>query len=659
MRIAYYHADIPTFITADNLAVLGELARAHGFALEPQQRDAWLTQIAILKQAVRHLQDGYILFEFAIPRMGKRADVVLLIGGVILVLEFKVGANAFNHSALVQAHDYALDLKNFHRGSHTRQIIPTVVATKAPSQGDPHLQWAADMVATPIQASADAVKRIIDACVSVNAREPFDLDAWLASGYQPTPTIVEAAQALYQRHGVEEIARSDAGARNLGATTDCIAAIIEHSKTNERKSICFVTGVPGAGKTLAGLNIATKRAQEHSDEHAVFLSGNGPLVTVLREALARDEAAREGTSKQAAARKVASFIQNVHHFRDDALRNTRPPDERVVIFDEAQRAWTLEQTAKFMQTKRGQADFAMSEPEFLISVMDRHADWCVVICLVGGGQEINTGEAGLGEWFHALRTRFTNWDVYVSDRLNDPDYIDNGASNDALKGLRVSEKPDLHLAVSMRSFRAETLSAFVGHVVENRAAEARRVYAEIAERYPIWLTRDLRQARAWLRAKARGSERFGLLASSGGYRLRPEGLHVKAKIDAPVWFLNDRSDVRSAFYCEDVATEFDVQGLELDWAGVCWDGDFRYCNGEWALHRFRGTRWEQVNAPESRLYLKNAYRVILTRARQGMIIFVPCGASDDPTRTSAFYDPTFEFLQSCGLGELESVASPL
>lgn len=312
-----------------------------------------------------------------------------------------------------------------------------------------------------------------------------------------------------------------------------------------------------------------------------------------------------------------------------------------------------------MKTKRGQADFEMSEPEFLISVMDRHDDWCVVICLVGGGQEINIGEAGLGEWLLALRTRFTNWDVYISDRLNDPDYIDSAAIPDALGGLNVSERRDLHLAVSMRSFRAEALSAFVGHVVENRPAEARLVYAEIAEKYPIYLTRDLRQARAWLRSKARGSERFGLLASSGGYRLRPEGLHVKAKIDAPVWFLNDRSDVRAAFYCEEVATQFDVQGLELDWTGVCWDGDFRYCNGGWASHRFRGTRWEQVNAAESRLYLKNAYRVILTRARQGMIIFVPSGSPDDPTRTPAYYDPTFEFLQRCGLGELGSLASSL
>ena len=480
----------------------------------------------------------------------------------------------------------------------------------------------------------------------------IDFGAWLDSGYQPTPSIVEAAQALYQQHGVEEIARSDAG--NLGATTDCIANIIETSKASKRKSICIVTGVPGAGKTLAGLNVATKRAQEHSDEHAVFLSGNGPLVAVLREALARDEVARLGSSKKDAARKVASFIQNIHHFRDEAVRDPSPPWERVVVFDEAQRAWTRDQATKFMRTKRGFDDFNMSEPEFLISVMDRHTDWCVVICLVGGGQEINTGEAGLSEWLNALRARFTHWNVYISDRLGDQDYLDDGVAKDALEGLNVLKHNDLHLAVSLRSFRAEALSAFVGHIVENRASDARRVYSEISDRYPIWLTRDLDNVRAWLQSNARGSERFGLLASSDGHRLRPEGLNVNVKVNAPTWFLNDKTDVRSAFYCEEVATEFDVQGLELDWCGVCWDADFRHSGARWTCHRFRGTRWEHVNSIEARLYLKNAYRVILTRARQGMIIFVPRGASHDPTRTPGFYDETFDFLRECGIGELPS-----
>jgi hypothetical protein len=412
--------------------------------------------------------------------------------------------------------------------------------------------------------------------------------------------------------------------------------------------------VPGAGKTLAGLNIATKRAQEHSDEHAVFLSGNGPLVAVLREALARDESARELTSKKAAHQNVASFIQNVHHFRDDAIRNPNPPHERVVIFDEAQRAWSRDQAVKFMQTKRSVKEFNLSEPEFLISVMDRHKGWCVIVCLVGGGQEINTGEAGLAEWLCSLGSRFLHWDVYISDRLSDPDYVTNEATADLLENISVRKCPELHLSVSMRSFRAEALSSFVRLVIENRPDEARTLYAKISERYPIWLTRNLDEARQWLRSQARGSERFGLLASSGGHRLRADGIHVKTKIDAPTWFLNDRTDVRSSFYCEDVATEFDIQGLELDWAGVCRDADFRYSGDRWSYLSFRGTCWQHVNASQRQLFLKNAYRVILTRARQGMVIFVPKGSVEDPTRAPAFYDQTFDFLRACGLRVLQN-----
>jgi schlafen family protein len=363
------------------------------------------------------------------------------------------------------------------------------------------------------------------------------------------------------------------------------------------------------------------------------------------------------TPKSAAHRRVASFIQNIHHFRDEAIRDPRPPYERVVVFDEAQRAWTRDQAAKFMQTKRSVKDFNMSEPEFLISVMDRHEDWCVVICLIGGGQEINTGEAGLKEWLSALGSRFSHWDVYISSRLSDSDYVNDKATANLLESFPVHERRELHLSVSMRSFRAETLSSFVGLVIENRPAEARVAYAKISERYPIWLTRDLSEARLWLRDQSRGSERFGLLTSSGAHRLRPEGIHVTAKIDAPTWFLNDRTDVRSSFYCEEVATEFDVQGLELDWAGVCWDADYRYWDGRWTHLSFRGTRWQQINAAERQLYLKNAYRVILTRARQGMIIFVPSGSVEDPTRPPAFYDQTFEFLRDCGLHLRSDVGS--
>lgn len=652
MKAAYFNSTINHFCEMAPDAILGELVRNHGFALEHQQRDAWQTQVSLLKKTLNENVAGEILFEFAIPRMGKRADVILLIGTTVFVLEFKVGAHNFERSAIEQVHDYALDLKNFHKGSHDLPIVPVVIATEATVSDPGAVKFASDGVAEPILASLEHLGSLIQQCEPVNAIKQVDLDEWLRSGYQPTPTIVEAAQALYQNHAVEEIARSDASAQNLSQTTNCISAIIDRSKMEGRKSICFVTGVPGAGKTLAGLNIATKRAQEHSDEHAVFLSGNGPLVTVLREALARDEAARLGTTKATAHRKVSSFVQNIHHFRDDALRNTEAPHEKVAVFDEAQRAWTRDQASKFMQTKRGHLDFDMSEPEFLISVMDRHEDWCVIVCLIGGGQEINTGEAGLGEWLSALKERFPEWEICISNRLQDGDYVTDRISMRFLETLPVRQFPELHLSVSMRSFRAEALSSFIGHILDNRPQDARNAHKQVEGRYPIYLTRDLGVARNWLRNVARGSERVGLVASSGAQRLRPEGLNVKAKVDAAMWFLNDRSDVRSSFYLEEVATEFDVQGLELDWAGVCWDADLRREGDEWKPYNFRGTAWQNVNHAERQLFLKNAYRVLLTRARQGMIIYVPKGDVLDPTRPPAFYDETFEFLKVCGLSEL-------
>jgi hypothetical protein len=654
LHIAYYEASVATYCDTNEKEILGALAQRHGFSLEIQQRNAWLEQIRLLQDSLAGINPGWVFFEFSIPRMGKRADVVLVVSGVIFVIEFKVGADNFDRGALEQVHDYALDLKNFHRGSHHLPILPILVATKALPQEMPSPRWAEDQVAEPVGISPSDLAKLITTTLDKMRSDPIDPANWARSGYQPTPTIVEAAQALYRDHDVREISRSDAGAKNLGHTTDCLAEIIENAKRNQRKAICFVTGVPGAGKTLAGLNIATTRAKEHSDEHAVFLSGNGPLVDVLREALARDQAKRDVISKKDALRKVASFVQNIHHFRDEALKDSRPPAEKVVVFDEAQRAWSRDQTTKFMQQKRGYSDFNDSEPAFLISVMDRHDDWCVIICLVGGGQEINTGEAGLAEWLSAIGDRFTKWDVYTSHRLDDPDYIWDKKTAEALKTVEVERKEDLHLGVSMRSFRAESLSDFAGHIVENRPDQARHAYAKLADRYPIALTRDLSMARSWLRDRARGSERYGLVASSGANRLRPEGIFVKAKIDAPTWFLNDREDIRASYYLEEVATEFDVQGLELDWAGVCWDADFRYKQLAWKQYSFRGTTWQRVNAGERQLYLKNAYRVILTRARQGMVIFVPMGNTEDATRPPSFYDDTFNYLLLCGLKELKS-----
>lgn len=650
---AYYNASLSSFLEDNTERILGVLTSEHHHALEEPQRWAWVQQVSILQAALANQLDGRIFLEFYIPRMGKRADALLIKGNIIFIIEFKVGANVHASASFDQVEDYALDLKNFHEGSHHAPIVPVLVSTLAASQPLAQLKFGFDLVAAPVATNKTDLATLIGTVCASREFQALDIDDWMEKGYKPTPTIVEAAQVLYRTHNVTDISRKEAGAKNLQETSASVSSVIDRARQSATKAICFVTGVPGSGKTLAGLNIATRRSEEHRDEHAVFLSGNGPLVDVLREALARDKAKRDGITKKTAEREVRSFIQNIHHFRDDYVGNTSIPAEKVVIFDEAQRAWTRKQAASFMQRKRGQADFDMSEPEFLISVMDRHPDWCTIVCLVGGGQEINTGEAGISEWISALERRFPHWEVHVSPRIALPEY---GSEADAKKFLSlpgVHAEEHLHLSVSMRSYRAETLSTFIGHIVNNEPEIAYAAYKDIKSAYPIYLTRDLGTAKAWLRKKSRGTERFGLVASSGALRLRPEGIHIKAEIDPANWFLNESTDVRSSYYLEEVASEFAVQGLELDWAGVCWDGDFRHQNGTWACQSFKGTKWQTVSDPSRQLYLKNAYRVILTRARQGMILFVPPGDPSDLTRPPAMYDGTFEFLRTCGIAMLD------
>jgi hypothetical protein len=650
---AYYNETVSSFLKDDPERILGVLTAAHHHALEEPQRWAWVQQLAILKTSLTGQPEGRIFLEFYIPRMGKRADAVLIAKNIVFVIEFKAGASGYVTAALDQVEDYALDLKNFHEGSHTAPIIPVLVATNAESQTVPELSFADDFVASPVGTNKADLGVLIDAICDARAFPCLDIDEWMAQGYKPTPTIVQAAEVLYRTHSVLDITRSDAGAKNLQETSASVSSVIDRARQRCVKAICFVTGVPGSGKTLAGLNIATRRSVEHLDEHAVFLSGNGPLVDVLREALTRDMVAREGVLKSKAEREVRSFIQNIHHFRDDYVGNNSIPLEKVVVFDEAQRAWTRQQTASFMQRKRGQPEFNMSEPEFLISVMDRHPDWCTVVCLVGGGQEINTGEAGISEWISALETLFPSWEVHISSRIALPEYGSASQVKQFLASPRVHAKENLHLAVSMRSFRAEALSELVGHIIDNEPEAARATYRKIETAYPICLTRDLSAARDWLRCRARGTERFGLVASSGAQRLRPEGIHIKATLEPVNWFLNDNADVRSSFYLEDVASEFAVQGLELDWVGVCWDADFHHKDGYWVCQAFKGTKWQSVKDESRRLYLKNAYRVILTRARQGMILFVPRGDALDHTRPPSSYNGTWEFLLSCGIPTID------
>lgn len=617
----------------------------------------WENVIQILKEQLRSFLSGRILFEYTIPRMGKRVDTVILYKNIVFLLEFKCGDTVYKNYAYDQVYDYALDLHSFHKESHDKLLVPIIVSTEAAAAAFEIIEY--DRIIEPIRCNSSNIAAAINSVAEKYSEPAFDYEDWENSEYLPTPTIVEAAQALYRGHNVHDITRSDAGAENLTVTTDGINRIIEYSKKNSRKSICFVTGVPGAGKTLAGLNIAIQRSNAQKGEHAVFLSGNYPLVTVLQEALARDKVEQEKekqngnlVSKSEALRSTSAFIQIIHKYRDSFVGNDNIPPERVAIFDEAQRAWTQDMIEKFMATKKGVPQFPYSEPEFLISTMDRHKDWAVVICLVGGGQEINTGEAGLPEWFDSLRRSFADWDVYITPQLNDDEYCRGRSWYSMLSGLNTYKTENLHLATSVRSFRTPDLAAFVKAVLDADTDEAKALYRRIKYKYPIVITRDLNKAKNWVRDRCRGTTRYGLLASSGALRLKPEGIFVKNKISVANWFLNGKDDVRSSYMLEDVVTEFDIQGLEIDYSLVAWDADFRFVEDEWKYYNFAGTRWNNISSEERRLYLKNTYRVLLTRARQGMAIFIPVGSCSDQTRRHEYYDGVFEYLKEIGVRQI-------
>ncbi len=656
---AYYSDTIPQFINTSPNFIQGSLNTNSEGPVETAQRDSWGFQIELLQKILSGFK-GKIYFEYSIPRMGRRIDVVLVIDSVIFVLEFKIGATTYNTQAIDQVWDYALDLKNFHETSHYSTVAPVLVCT---GTEDVDFRIATtpqnDNLLFPLMVNTCGIRKMIDSVLEFSGTGHIDADVWERGRYCPTPTIIEAALALYRGHNVREISRTDASAKNLHETTDVINGIIDSAKKARNKSICFITGVPGAGKTLIGLNIATKHLQD-DETYGVFLSGNGPLVEILQEALARDLVLRkkehgERISKKEAHSKVKAFVQNVHHYRDACLRDSRPPVDHVALFDEAQRAWDVEKASDFMARKKKILDFKMSEPEFLISCIDRHSDWGVIVCLMGGGQEIHTGEAGIGEWIDSLNRSFPDWHIYISSRLLDSEYGAGSVLETIKYRKNVFYKDDLHLSVSMRSFRTEIISLFVKQLLDLENKQAKDTWGKIMEsgKYPIVITRDILKAKKWLKEKARGSERYGIVVSSQAERLKPHAIDIKSPMNPIHWFLAGKEDVRSSYYLEDVATEFSVQGLELDWVCVTWDGDFRYRPEGWEHYSFCGAKWFNINKPERKMYLKNAYRVLLTRARQGMVIVVPEGSNEDPTRSPLFYDSTFNYLKEIGIPVLQ------
>ena len=680
---SYYYANCEDFLNASEAEIRDEIVQhSMQFDLTAQQNIAWNEEIRILKQVMRELGDGQIAFEYTIPRMGRRVDVVIIRKGQIFLLEFKVFEDEYPKHAVDQAVDYVVDLHNFHEASHATDLFPVLVCTAAPAvSNNVELR---NHIATPMRCNeqnlASEIKRISEA---FDTSSTINANAWINSSYKPTPTIIEAAQALYAGHDVREISHKESDDNDIAVTTACSDEIIENSKRNGWKSICFVTGVPGAGKTLVGLNIANRRHRFNTgdEEHAVFLSGNEPLVTVLREALTRDQNEKRkqrcadckatnpdhdcsgcefDLTKGQIFAETKSFIQMIHWFRDDSLLEGHPaPIDKIAIFDEAQRAWKKEQLSKFMRTKKGQPHFNMSEPECLIEYMNRHQDWATIVCLVGGGQEIHDGEAGISEWFNALNTYFPDWKVFCSDRMTDREYVGDSSVDALLSNVELHKRSELHLSVSMRSFRSELVSAFAKAVIDVDVDEARRLYAQITEqnadgsmKYPILLTRDLAKAKQWVKDVSLGTERYGIVASSGAKRLRADGVIVPKDIEVEKWFLNGKDDVNSSYFMEVAVSEFKIQGLEIDYAVVAWEGDFRFVNGEFTYNSFSGSSWSKVNKKIDQDYLKNSYRVLLTRSRQGFIIYVPKGSDEDATRNPAFYDETYAYLKSIGVVEI-------
>jgi len=619
-----------------------------------------------------------------------------LLRGIVFVIEFKAGQDVYLRADMEQVLDYALDLKNFHLDSHQRTIVPILVATDA-AQSSQELFFSVydDQIYNPLLTNIDHLGKLIVDVIEHEQAQPSSVNEfanWAISRYSPTPTIIEAASALYQNHSVEDITRHEAAGAALEETTQFVLDVINHSKEHQEKSICFVTGVPGAGKTLVGLNVAIQQSIKAENDPegernlAVYLSGNGPLVKVLTAALAKDKQRREREKGNRynitdAKREVSQFIQIIHRYRSNMLAKIKLPItngkleideaksiahhtaghgevEHVAIFDEAQRSWDLEHLAGWLARggSRGGmkkvANFPMSEAEFLIWSLDLRKDWAVIVCLVGGGQEINTGEAGIGEWIRAVNETFPEWKVYLSKHLTDKEYAEGNVAELVRNNPNAQQVDQLHLAVSMRSFRAENLSKFVHYVLDRDIEQAKDIYQSFKERYPIVLTRDLNKAKRWLEEKARGSERYGMVVSSQAYRLKPLAIDVRLQPDIESWFLADKMDVRSSLFLEDVATEFDIQGLELDWTCLVWDGDFRYTPDGWDHNAFRGSKWQKIRQKEAQSYQLNAYRVLMTRARQGMIICVPQGNPNDHTRQPEFYDDTYNYLKSIGLEEI-------
>jgi hypothetical protein len=671
---AYYSRSLSGFLSDSTSSIIGELAQANSaarFPLSPEAIDAWREQLPPLTSAVRALiekfpsaRDWRILLEYPIPMVGRRIDAVILAHDVIVVIETKTGNS--RTAAVRQVEDYALNLACFHEKSAGLVIVPIVITAGVAAYQREVTAFDRLIESCHVYNVADAPKGLIATChehINTMSAE-IDPVVWDNGRFKPVPPIIDAAVALYSDMNVFEIGHSCSAREDLDITTETIIHAVENARSRSEKVICFVTGVPGAGKTLVGLNAVHRREIR---EVGSFLSGNGPLVTVIQEALIRDVTRRKTNgvrvSRSEAELSVRAFIHNVHRFADEYYREDRKcPVQKVIFFDEAQRAWDAEQNGRAKRPK-------VSESEMMLEVMDRHQDWSVIVALVGGGQEINRGEAGLSEWGQAL-LRFPHWRVLASPYvLSENSRAEFRLFGETPTGIRVQPSERLHLRISTRSIRAQKISDWVDAVLSGRVSEA----VEIAGALPAKpaITRSLSAARLWLTRNRRGTTRSGLTASAYAARLRADGLEPDFEFhrgfDWEHWFLDladcesdscDHkycNDVRASSKLEVVATQFEIQGLELDWVGVCWGEDLLWEGERWECRRFNNKKWRVVpsRSARKRSYQLNAYRVLLTRARQNMVLYIPQPTQNDTSRLPLELDRTADFLHSCGAQAFE------
>lgn len=650
---AYYWNTIPGFLNEDSSSIIGQLVRK-AFELGKEQSDAWDSQIRELQSRLSKCEmDGHIIFEYDIVRLGKRIDVVLLIRHMVFSLEFKNGKTVFTAQDARQAEDYAIDIKNFHKESEDLYVCPILIATDAkeyPKQQtiDCYPDKQVFLQRENIETLVPKIQEVSD---KYGDEKTIDFNRWFYSPYHPTPTIIAAAVEAYTSHDISEIARSEAGQGNIDACEKEINDIIDYAKTHKKKCVCFVTGVPGAGKTLVGLDVVAKNLGKDKNYLSVYLSGNGPLVKVLRAALKKSAKEMHLVGKDT-DEAVNALIQGSFGFKRDNAPKSAPTAEHIMVFDEAQRVWNADK----MKSKHEEEYMAISEPSLLYQIMDRHKEWAVMICLVGLGQDIYDGEVGINEWFRCGIEEYPDWELFYSNGIFSQSE-EKGIEKDKIEGCpRCHEISALHLKTSIRSFRADKQCQFVDYLLDNKPEQAAIVLKAFSAKYPVYLTRDIKAAKRWAKSQVKGSQRCGVLACSSAQRLKPEGIYVPKEIDVENWFLAPAEDLRSSNMMEVVASEFKVQGLELDWAVVCWDLDLRRKNNsEWEHFNFSGTKWVRRKQTIQQRYLLNSYRVLLTRARQGMVIFVPYGVDEeeDSTRKKECYDKTYEYLLSCGIKELD------